>query len=89
MRQVGALDEESSESSMAPITYNCMDVAIEEGATFIFGSYLYIADGAGGFARYLAYSVSSSSLPPASSFEASGDLADQLRNLGITDPIST
>jgi hypothetical protein len=45
---------------MALIIYNSIDIAIEEGATFVFGSWLCITDGVGGFSNYLAYSVSSS-----------------------------
>ncbi|OEL32809.1 hypothetical protein BAE44_0006172 [Dichanthelium oligosanthes] len=46
-------------------------------------------DEAGGFSSYFAYSASSSSLPPASSPEVSGDLVDKLGNLAMADPISS
>ncbi|OEL23895.1 hypothetical protein BAE44_0015086, partial [Dichanthelium oligosanthes] len=50
---------------------------------------LFEIDSAGGFSSYLAYSASSSFLPPASSPEASDDLADKLSNFAIADPISS
>jgi hypothetical protein len=87
--QVGALGKESPARSMAPITYNFIDTVLEEGTSFLFGSWLCVADGAGGFTSYLAYSARTSSLPLASSSEASGDLADKLGNLMIADPISS
>jgi hypothetical protein len=74
---------------MATNTYNCIDTMLEEGTAFLFGSWLCIADGAGGFSSYLAYSASTSSLPPVSSPQASGDLADKLGDLAIADPISS
>src|SRR5579859_5474025 len=74
---------------MASNTYNFTDSVLEEGTAFLFGSWLCVADGAGGFSSYLAYSASTSTLPPASSPEASDDLTDKLGDLAITDPIAS
>ncbi|OEL34070.1 hypothetical protein BAE44_0004912 [Dichanthelium oligosanthes] len=73
---------------MALITYNNTDVTIEEGMTFVSGSWVCIADGLGGFSSYLVDLVST--LPhPARSPNAFGDLVGKLSNLKIANPIST
>jgi hypothetical protein len=73
---------------MAPITYNIGDVAIKEGATFVFGSWTCIKDGMGGFSRHLAHSAGP--LPNlVTSFEVPHDLIDNLDNLEIADPNTT
>jgi hypothetical protein len=73
---------------MAPITYNSTEIAIEEGAMFVFSSWVCNADGLGGFSSCLTYPVSS--LPhPASSSKALGVHVDKLGNLEIADLIST
>jgi hypothetical protein len=79
---------ESLASSIALITYNNTGVAIEKGATFIFSSWICIADGIGGFTNYLVESVSSL-LHSGSSPDALGDLIDKLSKLEIADPILT
>jgi hypothetical protein len=74
---------------MASNTYNNINTVLREGTIFLFGSWLCIADGSGGFSSFLVYSASTSTTSPAGSPEASGELADQLGNLGIADPISS
>ncbi|OEL32409.1 hypothetical protein BAE44_0006572 [Dichanthelium oligosanthes] len=69
---------------MALITYNSIDIAFKEGATFIFGSWVCTADGMGGFSSYLADSAST--LPhTANSPNVLHDLVDKLSNLDIAD----
>jgi hypothetical protein len=67
---------------MAPITYNITDVVIEEGAMFIFSSWICIANGMRGFSCHLAGLVGP--FPhSATSFEAPRDLVDKIDNLKI------
>jgi hypothetical protein len=74
---------------MASNTYNFIDTVLEEGTTFLFGSWLCVTDGAVGFSSYLGYSASTSTLPPTISSGPSDDLADRLGTLTVTDPISS
>jgi hypothetical protein len=47
--QVGMFIEHPPENSMA--SFNFTSVVLDEGTTFIFGSWIYVADGLGGFNR--------------------------------------
>jgi hypothetical protein len=69
---------------MGSITDN-INAAFEEGVTFVFGSWICIAHGMGGFSRHLA--GSKGPLPnSATSFEAPHDLVEKLNDLKITNP---
>ena len=71
---------------MAPIIINST-VAFEQGDTFVFGSWVCIADGAGCFLRFLAQTLelkpTSTTLPQASM----DDLAENFGEISLSDPI--
>jgi hypothetical protein len=46
-RQVGVFIEHPPENSMA--SFNFTDAVLDEGTTFIFGSWICVANGLGGF----------------------------------------
>jgi hypothetical protein len=52
VRQVGVFIEHPPENSMA--SFNFTSVVLDEGMTFIFGSWIYVTNGLGGFNSHLA-----------------------------------
>jgi hypothetical protein len=50
-RQVGVFIEHPPENSM--VSFNFTSVVLDEGTTFIFGSWICIANGLGGFNSHL------------------------------------
>jgi hypothetical protein len=73
--QVGGLIEDPPENSMA--SFNFSSVVLDEGTTFIFGSWICVTNGSGGFNSHLANSKE----PEASSSTRSNDLDDFIDNL--------
>jgi hypothetical protein len=53
-RQVGVFIEHPPENSMA--SFNFTSAVLDEGTTFIFGSWICVANGLGGFNSHLANS---------------------------------
>jgi hypothetical protein len=53
-RQVGVFIEHPLENSMA--SFNFTSTMLDEGTTFIFGSWIYVANSSGGFNGHLANS---------------------------------
>jgi hypothetical protein len=74
-RQVGVFIEHPPENSMA--SFDFTSVVLDEGTTFIFGSWIYIANSLGGFNSQLANSKE----PEASSSTPSNDLDKFIDNL--------
>jgi hypothetical protein len=58
-------------------SFNFTSVVLDEGTTFIFGSWICVANGSGGFNSHLA----NSKKPEASSSTPSSDLDDFIDNL--------
>jgi hypothetical protein len=77
-RQVGVLIEDPLENSLA--SFNFTSAVLDEGTIFIFGSWICVADGLGGFNRHLANSKELE----ASSSTSSSDLDDFIDNLDDT-----
>jgi hypothetical protein len=75
VRQVGVFIEHPPENSMA--SFNFTSVVLDEGTTFIFGSWICIANGLGGFNSHLTNSKE----PEASSTTPSSDLDDFIDNI--------
>jgi hypothetical protein len=73
--QLAVLIEDPLENSMA--SFNFTSAMLDEGTTFIFGSWICITDGLGGFNSHLANSKESE----ASSSTSSSDLDDFIDNL--------
>jgi hypothetical protein len=67
--------EHPPENSMA--SFNFTSVLLDEGTTFIFGSWIYVANGLGGFNSHLANSME----PEASSSTRSSNLDEFIDNL--------
>jgi hypothetical protein len=61
-------------------SFNFTSVVLDEGTTFIFGSWICISDGLGGFNSHLANSMQ----PEATSSTTSSDLDDFIDNLDNT-----
>jgi hypothetical protein len=61
-------------------SFNFISVVLDEGTTFIFGSWICVADGSGGFNSHLANSKE----PEASSPTSSSNLDDFIDNLDNT-----
>jgi hypothetical protein len=74
-RQVGVLIENPPENSME--SFNFTSAVLDEGTIFIFGSWICVADGLGGFNSHLANSKE----PEASPSTSSSDLDDFIDNL--------
>jgi hypothetical protein len=74
-RQVGVFIEHPSENSMA--SFNFTSVVLDKGTTFIFSSWICVANGSGGFNSHLANSKE----PEAASSTPSSDLDDFIDNL--------
>jgi hypothetical protein len=74
-RQVGVLIENPPENSME--SFNFTSAVLDEGTIFIFGSWICVADGLGGFNSHLANSKE----PEASPSTSSSDLDDFINNL--------
>jgi hypothetical protein len=74
-RQVGVFIEHPPENSMA--SFNFTSVVLDKGTTFIFGSWICVANGLGGFNNYLV----SSREPEASTPTRSSDLDEFIDNL--------
>jgi hypothetical protein len=72
--QVGVLIKDPLENLMA--SFNFTSAMLDEGTTFIFGSWICIADGLGGFNSHLANSKE----PEASPSTSSSDLDDFIDN---------
>jgi hypothetical protein len=68
VRQVGVLIEHPPENSMA--SFNFTSAVLDEGTTFIFGSWICVANSLGGFSSNLVNSKE----PEASSSTPSSDL---------------
>jgi hypothetical protein len=73
--QVGMFIEHPPENSMA--SFNFTSVVLDEGTTFIFGSWICVANGLGGFNSHLANSKELE----ASSSTPSNDLDEFIDNL--------
>jgi hypothetical protein len=73
--QVGVFIEHPTENSMAPFDF--ISAMLNEGTTFIFGSWICVANGLGGFNSHLANSKE----PKASSSTLSSDLDKFIDNL--------
>jgi hypothetical protein len=73
--QVGEIIEYPPENSMA--CFNFTSTVLDEGTTFIFGSWIYVANGLGGFNSHQANSKE----PEASSSTPSSDLDEFIDNL--------
>jgi hypothetical protein len=78
VHQVGVLIEDPPKNSMA--SFNFISTVLDEGTTFIFGSWICIADGFGGFNSYLANFKE----PEAPSSTSSSDLDNFIDNLDDT-----
>jgi hypothetical protein len=74
-RQVGVFIEHPPENSVA--SFNFTSAVLDEGTTFIFSSWICVANGLGGFNSHLA----NSKKPKASSSISSNDLDDFINNL--------
>jgi hypothetical protein len=74
-RQVGVFIEHPPENSMA--SFNFTSVMLDEGMTFIFGSWICVANDLGGFNSHLANSKE----PEATSSTQSSNLDDFIDNL--------
>jgi hypothetical protein len=74
-RQVEVFIEHPSENSMA--SFNFTSAALDKGTTFMFGSWICVANGLGGFNSHLANSEE----PEASSSVSSSNLDDFIDNL--------
>jgi hypothetical protein len=72
------LIEDPLKNSMASL--NFISTMFDEGTTFIFGSWICVADGLGGFNSHLANSKESE----ASSSTSSSDLDDFIDNLDVS-----
>jgi hypothetical protein len=75
VRQEGVLIEDPPENLMA--LFNFTSTVLDEGTTFIFGSWICVVDGLGGFNSHLANSKE----PEASPSTSSSDLDDFIDNL--------
>jgi hypothetical protein len=75
VRQVGVFIEHPPENSMA--SFNFTSAVLDEGTTFVFGSWIYVANGLGGFNSHLA----DSSKPEASTPTRRSDLDEFIDNL--------
>jgi hypothetical protein len=73
--QVWGLIEDPPENSMA--SFNFTSAVLDKGTTFIFSSWIYVADGLGGFNNHLANSKELEVSPSTSS----SDLDDFIDNL--------
>jgi hypothetical protein len=73
--QVGVFIEHPSENSMA--SFNFTSAVLDEGTTFIFSSWICVANGLGGFNSHLA----NSKKPEASSLTPSSNLDEFIDNL--------
>jgi hypothetical protein len=74
-RQVGVFIKHPPENSMP--SFNFTSAVLDEGTTFIFGSWICVANGSGGFNSHLANSKE----PEASSSTPSSNLNDFIDNL--------
>jgi hypothetical protein len=74
-RYVGVFIEHPSENLMASFNFTC--AVLDEGTTFIFGFWICVVDGLGGFNSHL----SNSKEPKATSSTPSSDLDDFIDNL--------
>jgi hypothetical protein len=97
-RQVGVFIEHPPENSMA--SFNFTSAMLDRGTTFIFGSWICVANGSGGFNSHLA---NSRELEASSSTRSSDldeiidnldklllpDLALQIEKISVFDAIST
>jgi hypothetical protein len=97
-RKVGVFIEHPPENSVA--SFNFTSAVLDEGTTFTFGSWIYVANGSGGFNSHLANSRESeaSSSTPTSDLEEFinnlddlllSDLALQIEKMFIFDATST
>jgi hypothetical protein len=97
-RQVGVFIEHPSENSMA--SFNFTSAVLDEGTTLIFGSWIYIANGLGGFNSHLANSKEQEtfSSTPSSDLDEFIDnlddlllpnLAQQIKKMSVFDATST
>jgi len=69
-RQVGAFVEINSANSMASFTFN--SAVLDQGTAFVFGSWVYVANGSGGFDSHLSNPME----PEASPMNKSGVTSD-------------
>jgi hypothetical protein len=77
-RQVGALIDDPPEDSMASLKFACP--VLEEGTTFIFGSWVCIANSSGGFNSHLANTQEPEASTPTSTI-GSDNFLDNLNEM--------
>ena len=86
MRQVGDLVEDPMTNSTAPIIIK-PNVAFSQGDTFVFGSWVCIANGAEFFQHYLKPTLESEPAPMALPQALMDDLAKIFGEISLSDPI--
>jgi len=88
--QVGKLADDHQKNPMA--SFNFEPAVLDEGTTFIFGSWVCIANGSGGFNSHLTNLMNSESFSPASPSESGEvlllELADEIERLSVSDVTS-
>jgi hypothetical protein len=84
-RQVGAFIEPPLENSMASLSFTSN--VLDEGTTFIFGSWIYVANGLGGFISHLV-DFRKPEAPAATRRSNLDSFIDDLNELLLPDPPS-
>ena len=85
-RQVGDLVEDPMANSTAPIILQT-NVIFSQGDTFVFGSWVCIANGAGSFLRYLTPTPEPKPAPTVLRQALIDDLAENFDEISLSDPI--